>query len=397
MENVKKYDDEEEQFIVPIIDQYNLLLVTTTKIEKEILHSYLKPINGRSNLIKIHKGKQTYFLGILGNYNVVHVSCDKMGAISPQASITTTMNAISFCEPTVVVMVGIAFGVGGKQKIGDILVSESVVPYDIQKLGAKGPQNRGITALACTTLLNRVNNVTDWHYINGRGSPKIIPGLLLSGEKLIDNLEDKNKLLDMYPNAKGGEMEGYGVHTACSDKGIAHWIIIKGICDFADGKKSKGKERKQKIAANASVNLCQHIFNSRHAFKDLALVPIPIQVESLDQNGKDILVTPSINEVESEILIEMNIEVNSEEQSSVTTVQEIVRSFLLLDDEEKITIAKRIGVFDEKLNQMYAHIRDKEIFVRTKEKRALAEMWEAINSFSPFTKSVNPFKNVKIQ
>lgn len=396
MENVKKYDDEDGQFIVPIIGEYNLLLVTATKIEKETLHSCLKPINGKSNLVKIHAGNQTYFLGILGNYKVVHVSCDHMGAISPQASIATTMNAIDFCKPTVVVMVGIAFGVGGKQKIGDILVSQSVVPYEIQRLGENKPLNRGIPAPACTTLLNRINNITDWHYLNQKKRPKIIPGLLLSGEKLIDNLEYKTKLLETYPTAVGGEMEGYGLYTACNNKSIAHWIIIKGICDFADGKKSMGKAKKQKIATEAAVSLCHHIFNSRHAFKEISLVPIPIQVESSDQNCREILEPQSLIEVEKEILIEMNEEVKSGEQNSVTTVQEIVRSFLQLDDEDKIAIAKRIGVFDIELNQMYAHNRDKEIFMRTKEKKALALMWESINLISPFTNSINPFEKVKI-
>jgi len=397
MENIKKYDDEEGQFIIPIIDEYNLLLVTATMIEKETLHSYLKPINGRSNLIKIHKDKQTYFLGILGRYQVVHVSCDKMGAISPQASIATTMSAIDFCKPKVVVMVGIAFGVGGEQKIGDILVSESIVPYDIQRLGINGPIQRGTPYASCTTLLNRINNITDWDYSYQNKNPRIFTGLLLSGEKLIDNPEDKAKLLEAYPTAKGGEMEGYGVHTACHTNSITHWIIIKGICDFADGNKKKGKEKKQRIAAEASVNLCRHIFNSKHAFKDMGLMPVSIQLESSAPIGTEILNTHSIEDVEKEILIEMNKEVISEDQNSASTVQEVVRSFLQLDDEEKITIAKMIGVFDDELNQMYAHIRDKEIFVRTKEKNALAEMWEAIDSFSPFKKSVNPFNKVKIQ
>lgn len=396
MENDKKYEDEDGRFIDPIINEYNLLLVTATEIEKETLHSYLKPIKGRTNLIKIHKGKQTYFLGILGNYKVVHVSCGHMGAVSPQASLTTTMNGIAFCKPTVVLMIGIAFGKGGKQKIGDILISESVVQYDIQRLGETELLQKGTPGSACTTLLNRFKNITDWNYSINNRRPTIIPGLLLSGEKLIDNPEYKSKLLKAYPTAIGGEMEGFGVYSACSNSSIVHWIIVKGICDFADGKKARGKERKQKEAAEASVNLCLHVFNSRLAFEDTGLMPILTQVEASAPNGTDILQTHSVNDVEKEILIEMNKEVKSEEHNSATTVQEIVRSFLLLDDEEKITIAKRIGIFDEQLNQMYTHIRDKEIFVRTKEKKALAVMWEAINYFSPFKNSVNPFEKVKI-
>jgi nucleoside phosphorylase len=391
MENVKRYDEEDGQFIDSVKDQFNLLLITATKVEKETLHSYLKPLGGRSKLIKIQEGKQTYFLGVFGNYNIVHVSCDHMGATSPQASITTTIDAVTFCKPTVVVMVGIAFGAGGKQKIGDILVSESVVPYEIQRLGEKTPLNRGTPAPACTTLLNRFKNATDWHYTIGTRKPNIIPGLLLSGEKLIDNPEYKAKLLEAYPLAKGGEMEGYGVSTACNNKSIPHWVIVKGICDFADGKKARGKERKQKTAAEASINLCHHIFSARYSFKEMSLVAVPEESETPASLGVKDGVAHLISEVETEILFEMKEEITSEEPNSATTVQMIVRSFLLLDDEEKISIAKKIGVFDEELNQMYPHVRDKEIFIRIKERKALAQMWEVLNSISPFANSSNPF------
>lgn len=397
MGNDKKYDDEDAKFIIPIINDFNLLLVTATKLEKDTLHLYLKPINGRSTLIKIHDDKQTYFLGVLGIYNVVHVSCDHMGAISPQGSITTTMDAIAFCKPTVVVMVGIAFGKGGDQKIGDILVSNSVVPYEIQRIGEEKSIHRGIHAQACTTLLNRFKNITDWNYTISNRKPEIITGLLLSGEKLIDNPVYKAELLEKYPNAVGGEMEGYGVSTACNSKSITHWIIVKGICDFADGKKSKGKSKKQRIAAESSINLCEHLFTSRLAFNTMKLIPISIIAGPVAINEIGLLDMPTINDIEKEILIEMNEEVKSEGQNPTTTVQEIVRSFLQLDDVEKIVIAKKIGVFDDELNQMYADIRDKEIFIRTKEKKALSIMWEGIHSFSPFVNSVNPFEKVKIQ
>ncbi len=176
-------------------------------------------------------------MGVFGSYNVVHVSCDHLGPTSPQASITTTIDAITFCKPKVVVMVGIAFGAGVKQKIGDILISESVVSYEIQKIGMKESLNRATPAQAYTTLLNRFKNITDWNFSINNKRPTIITGLLLSGEKLIDNPQYKAGLLDDYPMAVGGEMEGFGLATACNSRSIVHWIIVKGICDFADGKK----------------------------------------------------------------------------------------------------------------------------------------------------------------
>src|ERR1700743_179939 len=104
MENTNRYDEEDGKFIDSIKDQFNLLLVTATKVEKDTLHSYLKPINGQTRLIRIPAGKQTYYLGVFGKYNAVHVSCDTMGAIGAQSSIVTTLDAINYCNPEVVLM-----------------------------------------------------------------------------------------------------------------------------------------------------------------------------------------------------------------------------------------------------------------------------------------------------
>ncbi len=65
MDNIH-YEEEEGSFIDSIMDDFNLLLVTATKVEKETLHNYLKPISGRHGIIKIHKDRQTYYLGTFG-------------------------------------------------------------------------------------------------------------------------------------------------------------------------------------------------------------------------------------------------------------------------------------------------------------------------------------------
>ena len=58
-------------------------------------------------------------------------------------------------------------------------------------------------------------------------------GLVLSGEKLVDNLAFRQELLEFEPEAIGGEMEGAGLYTACQDRQV-DWILVKAICDWAD-------------------------------------------------------------------------------------------------------------------------------------------------------------------
>lgn len=386
-----KYYEEDDKFIDSIINDFNLLLITVTKIEKETLHKYLKPIDGRNKLIRIHAGKQTYFLGVFGQYNAVHVSCDNMGATSSQASIVTTMDAISFCKPEVVLMMGIAFGVGGKQKIGDVLVSESMMPYEIQRVGKTDTILRGVPGTACTLLVNRFKNTTDWGYRIRTRTPAIIPGEILSGEKLVDNPEFKALLLSKYPSAKGGEMEGFGLHAACDGR-VKHWILVKAICDFADGNKKKRKIHNQKVATDSAINLCIHVFNSPYAFKDLKLFPVQINSALPDSSVMQIVNIPSTLDVESQILIEMKENPRSQSKDLPNNIQRLVRTYLSLDDQEKIRIAKSIGVFDESFYSLYPHIRDKQIFALAKEKNLLDAMWYELSLLIPFFTTTNPLK-----
>jgi nucleoside phosphorylase len=58
---------------------------------------------------------------------------------------------------------------------------------------------------------------------------------MLSGEKLIDDPAFKARLLALEPEAIGGEMEGSGILDACL-RNTTRWIIVKGICDWAENK-----------------------------------------------------------------------------------------------------------------------------------------------------------------
>lgn len=75
----------------------------------------------------------------------------------------------------------------------------------------------------------------------------------------------------------------------------------------------------------------------------------------------------------------------------LTPIQIIVRSFLLLSDNAKITIAKNLNIFDPSYNAMRPVDRDKEIFKQVKEKKLLHDLWEQVNAVNPFENAINPF------
>lgn len=259
-----------------LYDRDIILLVTANELETEFTHQKIRPISGYEKIIKVFEGDLTIYLGLLGNYKIAHVQ-SSMGSISRDSSIMTVSSALSRTKASIVIMVGIAFGVNpDSQNFGDVLISESIIPYNPKRIGKKIIK-RGIEAPSSKILLNRFKNIrTTWeHILDENKKAQLIPTRILSGEELIDNLEYRNSLLEQNPESKGGEMEGAGVYAACDGK--ADWIIVKGICDFADGNKGEKKVERQTIAINSALSACQEIFNSFSAFKELNVSPYIIE------------------------------------------------------------------------------------------------------------------------
>lgn len=196
------------------------------------------------------------------------------GAIGRDASILTVTEAIDVWKPCGVVMVGIAFGKDeAKQKIGDVLVAKTVINYESSRVSQENPEVRSKNVESGQILYNRFYNKDDWTFIidDTNSTPRF--GSILSGEKLIDSKDFRDELFKQFPSAIGGEMEGFGLYSACTNKNISEWIIVKGICDWADGNKNSNKSSNQQVAAAAAVSLCESVF-SEDSFAQLYNVDI---------------------------------------------------------------------------------------------------------------------------
>jgi nucleoside phosphorylase len=167
-----------------------------------------------------------------------------------------------------VVMVGIAFGKdSSEQKIGDVLVSTMVQSYEVSKIYKDKIDLSGPRPEAGPELLNRFRNVHTWEFRLPQGISELIPGLMLSGEKKINNPDFKKSLFQQVPRAIGGDMESFAVYSACSKHKLTEWIVVKGISDWADGYESINKHENQALAARAAVSLCLAVF-SEEVFED---------------------------------------------------------------------------------------------------------------------------------
>jgi nucleoside phosphorylase/tetratricopeptide (TPR) repeat protein len=231
----------------------DVLLVTVTDIETELLLETAKILTNRDYKEQPGQHKTYFDLGMIGGSQVFAVRSE-MGSDTIGGSLLTVKDAITEVTPSVVIMVGIAFGVNPeKQKIGDILVAKQLQPYDLQRVGttetgATKITLRGDKPHCSAMLLDRFRAARlRWNKV------KVSFGLMLSGQSLIDNLDFRDRLLALSEEAIGGEMEGAGLYVACQQSKV-DGILVKAICDWADGKKGVGKEQNQKTAAqNAAV------------------------------------------------------------------------------------------------------------------------------------------------
>jgi nucleoside phosphorylase len=196
-------------------------------------------------------------LGEVSNSRVVLVQSE-MGTSGPGGSLLTVSEAIRALEPVAVIMTGIAFGMDPSgQAIGEILVSENLRPYELQRVGMAAGLPRVILRSdrphAATALLRRFKAAQySW------AGAKLRFGLVLSGEKLVDNLAFREQLLVLEPEALGGEMEGAGLYAACQDAKV-DWILVKAICDWADGQKAHDRAARQKLAADNAARFVLHV------------------------------------------------------------------------------------------------------------------------------------------
>jgi nucleoside phosphorylase len=212
----------------------------------------------------VHKtiGGITYNeLGIHGGQRIVN-TVSEMGAGGIGASQQRTQQAIKHWQPQAIIAVGIAFGLDEtKQQIGDVLISTQIQDYDLGRLNEDGTLTpRGDKPGSADILRNRLRQTDVTQQRCCRDWPKFDFGLVLSGQKLLDNLDYRESLKLLFPEAIGGEMEGTGLYVSASEAKV-DWIVIKAICDWGRNKNQADKDAWQRLAAKNAARALKAAFD----------------------------------------------------------------------------------------------------------------------------------------
>ncbi len=210
-----------------------ILIVTVTKVEAQAVLHVFSQAAGITPTREFIGDKTYYNLGTHGGVPVFMVRSEP-GIATLSGALLTTHQAIQDLAPQAVIICGIAFGLHpSKQHLGDILVAKQIQYYEPRKVDMQqGQIPRGDRATSAVRLLDRFRNgELEWQDSSTHF------GLVLSGEALINDPAFRDELLEIAPEAIGGEMEGAGLYAAAHSAKV-DWILVKAICDWADGEKN---------------------------------------------------------------------------------------------------------------------------------------------------------------
>lgn len=171
--------------------------------------------------------KSTYS-GKIGQHEVVVVHC----GIGKVAAAICAQTMIQLYHPDIIINTGCAGALDPSLKIGDVVVSESVVEWDLD-LRQIGLPLGYIDALECVEmkadekLLNQIIDACP-------GELTVRKGLVVSGDQFVSTASQREHILKNFPNALCAEMEGAAIGQVCLQNGIP-FCIIRAMSDTANG------------------------------------------------------------------------------------------------------------------------------------------------------------------
>ncbi|XP_022804357.1 uncharacterized protein LOC111341650 isoform X1 [Stylophora pistillata] len=201
----------------------------------------------------------------------VAVMKSQMGASGVGAAVITVRNAVPILRPRAVFYVGICASLKKeKLKLGDVVVCRKLATYSSIKRTEKGIENRNVVVPISKNLLNFIKNITDgWKPPLENPASQDVKvckeGVFLSGPEVVDSKKRRDELIRRTSVATAIECEGEGLFAAAYDLDI-EWCVIKGVSDYADGKKSETDSWRQ-FASIMAASLVTHAVKDVNVFE----------------------------------------------------------------------------------------------------------------------------------
>ena len=258
----------------------DFLIVTALEEERDAL---LRKLPGAHKLPPEEDDVRVYYSAAVstmlpggheGSYSVIVVPLLGMGRVE---AATATSDAVRRWKPRYVLVVGIAGGVvKNSVNLGDVVVADQILDYELQKLTGGGAEIRPKTHNADPRLLGAAKNLegTRWRRTTAErpigGVPKRHIGPVASGDKVVEDEAALSRLCNLSPKLIGVEMEAAGVAAAAFEAvdrpGV---LVIRAVSDLADKRKSSAAVRRwRQYACEVAASYAIYLLKSG---------PVPLQ------------------------------------------------------------------------------------------------------------------------
>jgi len=208
-------------------------------------------------------GGLTFTEGVLNGRHVV-VALTGIGKVN--AAITTTL-AIEHFHPSEVLFSGIAGGVDPSLSPGDLVIGTRLAYHDygtladsLQSDPTRNPATRENNPLvfSCNDTLVKIaervsRSLTLEKPIEGRPAPRIVSGLIVTGDVFITSRNASGRLWQRW-HAEATDMESAAVAQTCWQRNIP-FIIVRSLSDAADSEAEKDIHRFYRVAAHNAALL----------------------------------------------------------------------------------------------------------------------------------------------
>jgi adenosylhomocysteine nucleosidase len=202
-------------------------------------------------------------VGMLGGRAV---AVGRTGAGKVNAAVIATL-MMSHFDPAVVFFSGTAGAIDQTLHPGDVVIGSAVAQHDIGVAAAVGFERRGLRNLngdrdpillpAPGALLAAARaaatGLTLTPPIAGARVPKIIEGVIVTGDVFVSNAAQRDELRTSL-GAAAVEMEGAAMVQACRQFAVP-CLVIRSITDRADGQASDSYERFRPAASENAAAL----------------------------------------------------------------------------------------------------------------------------------------------
>lgn len=239
-------------------------------------------INGIVDLLsgktETTRGGRTYYTGTINDVKTV-VVFSRWGKV---AAATTAANLILEFKITDLIFTGVAGGIDPELGIGDIVVASKLIQHDLDARPII-PQfeipllkktylesSVSLTEVALTAVnklieekrLHQLISAEDLQRF-GISRPKVVKGVIASGDKFFASTKDKHQLIEMLPDVHCVEMEGAATAQTCFEYNIP-FTVVRTISDTADDKSPEDfplfiRSISSKYAAEIIRNICSHL------------------------------------------------------------------------------------------------------------------------------------------